>query len=472
MEVPWSKLLLAALACLVALLVLQLHWQRKGFYILRYWYQLWRFRHIPHIKQLFHFGSLYANLSPRWLFPYDMNVSLRWRELFTEKNSSVIAFICNEKPQVIVNDAEIVRQLFSDSTLFPKPPELYNILRVYGDNIVSIADAGPQWKKQRALCSPAFSIANLKLVSKVVVASCHNIFKEWEAKATPKGSQWEVQVDLLHEITKTALAIISEAGFGSEAVFEPEEGTHHMLSFWNCVNNITELLWLRLGFPNIVKLVPFSKPKLAKQTFIEFEQYINEFIAERKKKQNLNEGRADLLSLLLRAEDPDSNIRLTDEEIRANIFIFLFAGHETTSHAMSFASALLALHPDVQQKVYDEVQQLLQEKKEAGDQSEDLTYDDHKKLNYTLSVFKETLRMFPPVVLLPKMAREAVEIGGYKIPKGASISIASFALHRNEKYWSEPDLFKPERFLKMSEDSGNNVNPYAYAPFSGGRRYV
>ncbi|KAL6065741.1 Cytochrome P450, family 27, subfamily B, polypeptide 1 [Balamuthia mandrillaris] len=466
MEVAWSQMFLAAVAGLVALSLLRL-----GFYILRFWHRVWRFRHIPHVRQLFHWGSLWVNLSPRWLFQYDMNVSLHWRRIFKEKNSPVVAFISHDRIQVIVNDAEMAKQLFVDSKLFPKPPALYDVIRVFGENIVSISETGPQWKKQRSLCSPAFSIANLKLVSNVVVSSCHKLFQEWETKATHKGPRWEVQVDMLHEINKTALAIISEAGFGSEIVFEPEEGTRHTLSFWrfltecqfvshqNCVNNVVDLLWLRLGLPNVVKFVPFGKPKVAKESFAEFENYINEFIVDRKKKQNAEAGesvgRADLLSLLLRAEDPHSNIRLTDEEIRANIFIFLHWPSQTGNFYM---------------KVYDEVQRLLQEKVASGEQQLQLTYEDYKKLNYTMCVFKETLRMYPPVSMVPKMAAEDVMIGGYLIPKNTTVSVALNVLHRNEKYWQEPDIFKPERFLKMSEDSGTSVNPYAFAPFSGGRR--
>ncbi|KAL6074434.1 cytochrome P450 [Balamuthia mandrillaris] len=491
MEVAWFQMFLAAVAGLVALSLLRLvRW--LSFLFLAFC----PFLSCKLISQgVLYLAVLVPGLAVPSYPPYPATVPLGFvmgeplsplvvpvrHERFAaveanlkEKNSPVIAFISHDRIQVIVNDAEIAKQLFVDSKLFPKPPALYDVIRVFGENIVSISETGPQWKKQRSLCSPAFSIANLKLVSNVVVSSCHKLFQEWETKATHKGPRWEVQVDMLHEINKTALAIISEAGFGSEIVFEPEEGTRHTLSFWNCMNNVVDLLWLRLGLPNVVKFVPFGKPKVAKDSFAEFEHYINEFIVDRKNKQNAevgeSVGRADLLSLLLRAEDPHSNIRLTDEEIRANIFIFLVAGHETTSHTLAFSFALLACHPDAQQKVYEEVQRLLQEKMASGEQSEQLTYDDYKKLNYTMCVFKEALRMYPPVNMVPKMAAEDVMISGYLIPKNTTISVALNVLHRNEKYWQEPDIFKPERFLKMGEDSGTSVNPYAFAPFSGGRR--
>ncbi|KAL6043315.1 Cytochrome P-450 like protein [Balamuthia mandrillaris] len=483
LELP--KLLFFVLVGLATFLFLRLVYS-----YLQLQYQVRRLGHIPHVKQLFHFTSLWVNIAPRWLFPYDYTAPLIWTQVFEEKKSPVISFICSDSSLVVVkwvqqvkpkcicvrclhflkSDADIVKDIINSE--FPKPNKLYDIVRVYGDNIISISESGPEWKKHRALCSPAFSISNLKLVGKVVESVCDKFFKEWEANAVHESSHWEVQVDMLPAVTKMTLAVITEAGFGSDIVFEPEAGSNHTLSFWNCMNLVTNMMILRLAFPNLVKLSPFGKPKVARDAFAEFEQYMKEFIAERKKKQKVesNEnGRADLLSLLLRAEDSSFKIRLSDQEILSNIFVFLFAGHETTSHSLAFAFGLLACHPDAQQKVYDEVQQLLHEKKEAGEQLEGLTYDDYKKLSYTLCVFKETLRLFPPVHSVPKMSTEDLEIGGYMVPKETTIMISVLALHRNDKYWPDPDLFKPERFLK-SEECGNSVNPYAFAPFSLGRR--
>jgi len=214
----------------------------------------------------------------------------------------------------------------------------------------------------------------------------------------------------------------------------------------------------RLLLPSFLLKSPIKKLNTIGTAFDEFDQYILEIINS--KKDDTEEYGDDLLSLMLKANKSEEVSKaLTDREMIGNTFMFLFAGHETTANTLSFALGLLALHPDIQQKVYEESEEMLTKPEPV--------YEDHKKLSYTVCVFKETLRLYPPVVNIPKKTVTDTKIGGYLVPDKALVQILVYSLHRNPKYWTDPLKFQPERFdSKISPP----IVPGSYFPFSGGPR--
>lgn len=198
--------------------------------------------------------------------------------------------------------------------------------------------------------------------------------------------------------------------------------------------------------------------------FSELKKYILEMIHDR---ENSYQGHTDLFSNLLAANANNSEgLKLTNEELTGNIFIFLIAGHETTAHTLAFAAALLALYPDIQEKLYQHI------KATVTDPSGTPTYNEVSTLNYATSVFHETLRLYPMALFIPKMAAEDTTLKTVNtkgetvivpIQKGSHIQLVASALHTNPRYWPSPHQFKPERFLG---DWPKN----AYIPFSMGAR--
>jgi len=166
------------------------------------------------------------------------------------------------------------------------------------------------------------------------------------------------------------------------------------------------------------------------------------------------------------ALDNDSSLRLSEQEFIGNIFIFLVAGHETSGGSMTHALALLALYPDVQEKLYQHIISVI------GLNTP--TYDDFPKLTYTYNVMKETLRLYPSVVVVPKINPKPVtlKVPTYryqtnqnkkdenkteekyttlKIPPNTRINLDVCSLHRNPRYWVRPNEFIPERFDPASK---------------------
>ncbi|XP_012878861.1 PREDICTED: cytochrome P450 3A13 [Dipodomys ordii] len=157
---------------------------------------------------------------------------------------------------------------------------------------------------------------------------------------------------------------------------------------------------------------------------------------------------------------PILRICLSDLELAAQSIIFIFAGYETTSLTLSFAMYLLALHPDVQKKLQEEVDRTLPNKAPV-------TYDAVMEMEYVDMVVNEVLRLYPIAGRLERACKADVEISGVVIPKNTVVMVPTYALQRDAKYWPEPEEFRPERFSKKNKES---INPYIYMPFGAGPR--
>jgi cytochrome P450 len=168
----------------------------------------------------------------------------------------------------------------------------------------------------------------------------------------------------------------------------------------------------------------------------------------------------DVMSALLQAVDADNGETMTDEQVWAELMGLFIAGHETTAIMMTWALYALAKQPELQDKLYAEVSEVMQ-----GDTP---TLDDLEAMTFTDSVLKETLRHYPPAWSL--FLRELVddtEIGGHKLPKGAIIFISPWVMHHDPRHWDKPNVFDPSRF----EGDWKSERPsYSYMPFGGGPR--
>lgn len=234
--------------------------------------------------------------------------------------------------------------------------------------------------------------------------------------------------------------------------------------------------------------LPIKRIQHVEASFTELETYFRSMIAERRASGDAREsdtGRRDLLGALVHASanddgelDAKQKAKLDDREVMGNIYVFLLAGHDTTAHTLAFTFALLALYPDVQQKLVDHVNEVVPAHR-------DPTFDDVPKLSFVLAVFLETLRLYPSVVVIPRycVANTNVPVvrqpSGAKesvfMPAGSEVFVDAVALHYNRAsmacpsdlaavHWPDPHAFKPERFLDP------NWPREAFMGFSAGAR--
>uniref|UniRef100_A0A2R8ZNI7 Cytochrome P450 3A n=1 Tax=Pan paniscus TaxID=9597 RepID=A0A2R8ZNI7_PANPA len=152
-------------------------------------------------------------------------------------------------------------------------------------------------------------------------------------------------------------------------------------------------------------------------------------------------------------------ISLSDLELVAQSIIIIFAAYDTTSTTLPFIMYELATHPDVQQKLQEEIDAVLPNKAPV-------TYDALVQMEYLDMVVNETLRLFPVVSRVMRVCKKDIEINGVFIPKGLAVMVPIYALHHDPKYWTEPEKFCPEsRFSKKNKDS---IDLYRYIPFGAG----
>jgi cytochrome P450 len=167
----------------------------------------------------------------------------------------------------------------------------------------------------------------------------------------------------------------------------------------------------------------------------------------------------DLMAMLLAARDEATGEGMDDKQLRDEIITIFGAGHDTTANALSWVWYLLSMHPEVLKQLQDEVDTVL------GDRSP--TAADLPNLPYTLQVFEEAMRLYPPSPAVPREALEQTTIGGYHVPDGAKVLLNIISIHRNPAFWPEPDKFKPERFAPGVNEKRHR---FAFMPFGGGPR--
>ena len=155
-------------------------------------------------------------------------------------------------------------------------------------------------------------------------------------------------------------------------------------------------------------------------------------------------------------------ISLTQENIREEVDTFMFEGHDTTGWAVTWATYLVGLHPEVQEKIHEELDQVF-----GLDFERDYTMDDLRALKYLECVVKEALRLYPSVPFYGRTTTKPTEIEGRIVPAGVQVGVMSFIIHRCPRHWPEPEKFKPERF---TFENSIGRHPYAFVPFSAGPR--
>jgi len=183
------------------------------------------------------------------------------------------------------------------------------------------------------------------------------------------------------------------------------------------------------------------------------ETEIRAIIAERQK--GASEG-PDLLSIMVRLQK-QSRKGLTEQKIRDQILTFLMVGHETTATALMWTWYLLSENPEVATKLYSEVDHVLGDRLPSG--------QDCDRLPYTRMVFAESMRLYPPVWLLTRRAVGDVKINGFVIRSGSYVHLSPFVMHRDPRYFPEPERFDPERWTPEAVAARPK---FSYFPFGGG----
>jgi cytochrome P450 len=179
-----------------------------------------------------------------------------------------------------------------------------------------------------------------------------------------------------------------------------------------------------------------------------------------------------LLYTLLQAQDTEAAIeRMTDSQLRDEVMTIFLAGHETTANALTWTFYLLSQNPTVETKLYEELCSVLGNDKDSRSSRSKRrripTIEDIPKLEYTEKVFRESMRLYPPAWTIGRQAINDFKVDKYVIPTGSIILMSQYVMHHNPRYFSDPDLFYPDRWTKEAK---SQLPRFSYFPFGGGIR--
>lgn len=338
----------------------------------------------------------------------------------------------------VVGDPAAVRELLVEkSGSFHKSTLMRLSRRLIGQGL--ILNEGESWRRQRKTVAPNLQPRHIQQYGEVMVEETERVMADWEAGETRE----------LHEaMSEVTMRVVVRTLFDLDlvpSIAEVSETVERAMGAFQKMIHPTQLF--------IPDAIP-TKPAIEFDRAVgELDRQVYDLIEACRAKDELGE---DLLSRLVAATDEEGE-GMTDEQLRDEIVTMFVAGHETTALSLTCAFSLIARHPEVQEKIHGEIDEQLGDRRPGvGDVGE---------LPYLDAAIREAMRLHPPIWVIGRTAIEEVEIGGYRVPEGTEVFLPQCALHRDPRFWEEPEAFRPERWLADRERPA-----YAYFPFGGGPR--
>lgn len=382
-------------------------------------------------------GSLLNLASPK---------RLDWFQSLANKYGDVSKFKVLKGEVYLINHPDLVKEILTKkSSNYTKRSVAFKAVKVVlGES--TFTAMGDTWKRKRRLVQPSFHKERIAALSTTITDTIADMLEAWEVACDKKQT-----LNAAHEMMQLTLRVVVKSMFSTS--LSKEE-----------VQTVANVFTPLLEATNKRVVLPFQwLYRLPTTKNTNYQKYINELDAIIfriiKDRRKMTAPPMDLLQMLMDATDEETGEPLSDKELRDEVMTVFIAGHETTANAMAWLWALLAQHPAIREKVEMEVAEVL------GDRQP--TPADFPKLAYSLKVFKETMRLYPPVPVLPRRVEQDDTLGGYLIKGGNSIFFSPYLLHRHPDFWENPSVFDPHRFDKEAQ---RKQHTFAYLPFGGGPR--
>ena len=323
-------------------------------------------------------------------------------------------------------------------------PNMKAARELFGNGLFT--NDGESWLRQRRLMQPSFQHQRLtgfgRLMSEATVA----MLERWQRTA-PSDAPLDIQLEMM----RLTLRIAGLALFSLDLSNEVDLVGRTFTTLGPLISK-----YATLPFPPLWVPTPRNRRLLAGLGTLNTVVYA---IIEERRKQSAVTHAADLLGMLLSAQDEETGLGMSDQQLRDEVLTLLLAGHETTATALTWTWYLLSQHPEVERRLHAELDTVL-----AGQLP---TVEDLDALPYTRMVIQEALRLYPPAFGLTRFAVTEDEMGGYPIAANSVLFVSAYCTHRHPGFWEEPEVFDPERFTP--ERSAARPR-FAYFPFGGGPR--
>lgn len=362
-----------------------------------------------------------------------------------ESRGDHVWFTISGKKVLLLNDATGIQHVFQDNYKGYVKGRFNNVLKPLLGQGIFLSEK-ELWFKQRKESAPVFGNGNFPAMTTGMVEAAQAMIDRWE----PRVDRGE-PIDLNLEMMWFTLDVVLRALF-HEARDDVAKGVKTSLG--HLLQEAERRIWALASLPQKMVL---SLPRYKKSLGF-LNTLTSELIAARKQNAQWPD---DLLSrLIANYGDSPEDLNLLKDQVMS----FLLAGHETTANGLAWAFYETGKRPDIKKQLFDETDRL------AGDNL--LTYDIAKSMHYTRQVFDEALRLYPPVWTMSRESLEEDKIpldngNRLAVPKGSTIMLCPYAVHRRDAYWRDPEAFDPERFTNAAMAARPKM---AYFPFGGGAR--
>ena len=354
----------------------------------------------------------------------------------------VARFWGGPRPIYLLSHPDHVRDmLVTHNARFRKGRALQRAKRLLGEGLLT--SEGEFHRRQRRLAQPAFHRQRVAAYGRVMVEYAERTSARWRDRQ---------ELDVSEEMMRLTLAVVGKTLFDAEVESDADEVGSALTEVMNLFG------YLMLPFSELLEKLPLPPQRRFLRARARLDAVIYRIIEERRRE---GRDRGDLLSTLLDAVDEEGDrTGMTDEQLRDEVMTIFLAGHETTANALTWAWFLLAQNPEAEATLHAELDEVL-----AGGRAP--TPEDVPALRYTEMVVSETMRLYPPAWALGRLALVDYEVGGYLIPRGSLVLVSQYVMHRDPRFWPEPERFDPERWTAEAKAARPQ---FSYFPFGGGPR--
>lgn len=349
----------------------------------------------------------------------------------------------------IINDPEAAREVLVDAGgIYPKSDLMTGALEPLIGNSVFVS-SGETWARQRRMIDPGFSQMRLQRGVRFMAAAVADFQPRLAALATA-GTLFSLDA-ALSDLTAD---VICRAVFGSP--FSEGASAEAFAAFHVFERSVAQVELGRLIFGAPFAAIEQKPEVLAACATIR--RLLADLLDNRPAAHD-PAADDDIASAVLAARDPETGVAFSREEVIDQLGVLFLAGHETSASALTWAVFILSQRPELRARLRSEVQSV------AGDAPVGL--EQAKKLVFVRNLFRETLRLYPPITFLPRMAVRDTVVAGRRMKRGALLMVSPWTMHRHHGLWPDPDAFDPDRFAAGREDA---IRPGSYIPFGTGPR--
>jgi cytochrome P450 len=369
------------------------------------------------------------------LIPIQRNALAFFSRVLQEHGDRVQFRVLGRKIILLCHPDDIEEVLVKDRGTFGRSAEIRSLRPIFGNGL--LASDGAFWRQQRNMVQPSFQHSAMTDYASIMLKCISKQLSEWRI-----GEVRDIHADMMRYTRETICSVL----FGSEFAA-------NNLEIGNAVSVVFGDLRAEILYLPIWRRLPLIRSIRWNRAVNRLNRFIRRTIVARR---SSGEAGDDLLGSLLTARNSDG-YAMSDEQLHDEILTFFLAGHETAALSLTWASYLLATHPEIQERAAEEVFAVT----EGGE----LHAEHYPLLRFVTAVVKEALRLYPPVWSLGRKATKNGALGSLAVPKGTDLWLCLHRLHRDPRWYPNPEQFSPERWL------GNQVQRrFTYAPFGIGPR--